>query len=71
MLLPDANWRNAINTMPYNRYSHSHRIRRSNEVFFGNIPGISDVIGFHGDGVAEDELKGCGPPHHCIYGVFR
>lgn len=42
-----------MNTMTYNGYHTRIEFDAEDEVFFGRIAGISDVIGFHGDSVAE------------------
>ncbi|ACP22455.1 conserved hypothetical HicB-like protein (plasmid) [Sinorhizobium fredii NGR234] len=42
-----------MNTMTYNGYHARIEFDAENEVFFGKIAGISDVIGFQGDSVAE------------------
>nr|WP_244494745.1 type II toxin-antitoxin system HicB family antitoxin [Ensifer sp. Root127] len=42
-----------MNTMTYNGYHARIEFDAEDEVFFGRIAGISDVIGFHGDSVAE------------------
>lgn len=42
-----------MNTMTYNGYHARIEFDAEDEVFFGKIAGISDVIGFHGDSVAE------------------
>lgn len=38
-----------MNTMTYNGYHARIEFDAEDEVFFGKIAGISDVIGFHGD----------------------
>jgi predicted HicB family RNase H-like nuclease len=42
-----------MNTMTYNGYHARIEFDAEDEVFFGKIAGISDVIGFHGDSVSE------------------
>ncbi|ANL69879.1 HicB family protein (plasmid) [Rhizobium phaseoli] len=42
-----------MNTMTYNGYHARIEFDAEDDVFFGKIAGISDVIGFHGDSVAE------------------
>ncbi|MBB4576537.1 type II toxin-antitoxin system HicB family antitoxin [Rhizobium lentis] len=42
-----------MNTMTYNGYHARIEFDAEDDVFFGRIAGISDVIGFHGDSVAE------------------
>ncbi|MGF6174857.1 type II toxin-antitoxin system HicB family antitoxin [Ensifer sp. 4252] len=42
-----------MNAMTYNGYHARIEFDAEDEMFFGRIAGISDVIGFHGDSVAE------------------
>ncbi len=42
-----------MNTMTYNGYHARIEFDAEDEVFFGRIAGISDVVGFHGDSVVE------------------
>ncbi|SCW36399.1 Predicted nuclease of the RNAse H fold, HicB family [Rhizobium mongolense subsp. loessense] len=42
-----------MNTLTYNGYHARIEFDAEDEVFFGKIAGISDVIGFHGDSVSE------------------
>ena len=42
-----------MNNMTYNGYHARIEYDAEDEVFFGTIAGISDVIGFHGDSVTE------------------
>ncbi|ANK95451.1 HicB family protein (plasmid) [Rhizobium sp. N6212] len=42
-----------MNTMTYNGSHACIGFDAEDDVFFGKIAGISDVIGFHGDSVAE------------------
>lgn len=42
-----------MNTMTYSGYHARIEFDAEDELFFGKIAGISDVVGFHGDSVAE------------------
>nr|WP_245435249.1 type II toxin-antitoxin system HicB family antitoxin [Rhizobium sophoriradicis] len=42
-----------MNIMAYNGYHARIEFDAEGDVFFSRIAGISDVIGFHGDSVAE------------------
>lgn len=42
-----------MNTMSYNSYHARIEYDDEDEIFFGKIAGISDIIGFHAENVAE------------------
>lgn len=42
-----------MNTMTYNGYSARIEYDDADEVFFGRVAGISDIVGFHAETVSE------------------